>query len=55
MKPAILVSVMVGAMAVERKCIERGSAVIEVLVEGQGACFVLLPSLGRGQEDFDAT
>ena len=38
---------------VERKRLERGPAVIELLAEGQGPCIVLLPSLGRGQEDFD--
>jgi pimeloyl-ACP methyl ester carboxylesterase len=41
------------AAVMERKRLARGPGTIEVLAEGQGPCFVLLPSLGRGQEDFD--
>jgi len=37
----------------ERRIIERGEARIEVLAEGAGPAVLLLPSLGRGAEDFD--
>ncbi|MFC7734565.1 alpha/beta fold hydrolase [Roseomonas sp. GCM10028921] len=53
MMPAILASLEREAAAVDRKRLERGSSAIEVLAEGQGPLLVLLPSLGRGQEDFD--
>lgn len=38
---------------VERRHLEHAGAVIEILTEGWGPLLVLLPSLGRGQEDFD--
>ena len=42
------------APSVERLAVRRGDiAVIEVLAQGQGPLVVLLPSLGRGAEDFD--
>ena len=50
---AILAPDMAGAAMVERRRLQRGSDQVEVLAEGQGPCIVLLPSLGRGQEDFD--
>jgi pimeloyl-ACP methyl ester carboxylesterase len=39
--------------AVTRHMVPRGDARIEVLAQGKGAVIVLLPSLGRGAEDFD--
>ncbi len=36
-----------------RFAVARGEVSIEVLVDGDGAPIVLLPSLGRGAEDFD--
>lgn len=43
-----------GATAgIERKIVTRGRASIEVLVQGAGRPIVLLPSLGRGGEDFE--
>ena len=42
-----------GASAAEHHIVERGPVRIEVLVEGSGPTIVLLPSLGRGAEDFD--
>jgi pimeloyl-ACP methyl ester carboxylesterase len=51
--PMVLSPGMAGATTVERKRLERGPVTIELLAEGQGPCIVLLPSLGRGQEDFD--
>ncbi len=39
---------------VERFMVRRGDARLEVLAQGQGHRVVLLPSLGRGAEDFDA-
>ena len=42
-----------GATTMERTNLQRGAGVVELLSQGQGPCFVLLPSLGRGQEDFD--
>jgi pimeloyl-ACP methyl ester carboxylesterase len=36
-----------------RRVLERGPVRIEVLAEGQGPAILLLPSLGRGAEDFD--
>ena len=38
---------------VERKMVTRGAVQIEVLAQGKGPIMVLLPSLGRGAEDFD--
>src|SRR5262249_37038274 len=37
-----------------RNIVACGEAQIEVLTQGQGHPIVLLPSLGRGAEDFDA-
>jgi pimeloyl-ACP methyl ester carboxylesterase len=42
------------ALAVTRAIIQRGEAHIEILSQGVGPLIVLLPSLGRGAEDFDA-
>jgi pimeloyl-ACP methyl ester carboxylesterase len=42
------------ASAVTRTVIRRGDTQIEVLAQGAGPLMVLLPSLGRGAEDFDA-
>ena len=42
------------AAAVERKVLERGDIRIEYDAQGRGPLVVLLPSLGRGAEDFDA-
>ncbi len=43
-----------GAVAVERVTVLPGNgASIEVLVQGRGPALVLLPSRGRGAEDFD--
>lgn len=39
--------------AVDHIMVTRGDAQLEVLVQGNGAPVVLLPSLGRGAEDFD--
>ncbi len=39
---------------VSRSVIRRGDIQIEVLAQGSGPLIVLLPSLGRGAEDFDA-
>jgi pimeloyl-ACP methyl ester carboxylesterase len=39
---------------VTRHMVPRGDARIEVLAQGKGSVIVLLPSLGRGAEDFDA-
>jgi pimeloyl-ACP methyl ester carboxylesterase len=39
---------------VTRSLIRRGDVQIEVLSQGDGPLIVLLPSLGRGAEDFDA-
>ena len=38
----------------ERKLVKRGSTHIEYVAQGSGPLVVLLPSLGRGAEDFDA-
>src|SRR5262245_60480641 len=35
------------------RLVKAGAATIQVFVEGQGPTVVLLPSLGRGIEDFD--
>jgi pimeloyl-ACP methyl ester carboxylesterase len=40
--------------AVERRIISRGNVDIEVLSQGSGPVIVLLPSLGRFGEDYDA-
>jgi len=40
--------------ALTRKIVACGEVQIEVLTQGQGHPIVLLPSLGRGAEDFDA-
>jgi pimeloyl-ACP methyl ester carboxylesterase len=37
----------------ERKIVSRGDVRIEVLAQGKGRTMVLLPSLGRGAEDFE--
>src|SRR5690349_5696908 len=37
----------------ERKRVDAGAARIEYVAHGQGPLIVLLPSLGRGAEDFD--
>ncbi len=42
------------ARKVERTIVTRGETRIEVLAQGTGPLIVLLPSLGRGAEDFDA-
>src|SRR5712691_7475874 len=42
------------ASAVVRMVIRRGDVQIEILAQGAGPLMVLLPSLGRGAEDFDA-
>lgn len=39
-------------MNVERKIVRRGDVSLEVLAQGKGQTIVLLPSLGRGAEDF---
>ena len=39
---------------VKRRFVAHGGARLEVLAQGQGRPIVLLPSLGRGAEDFDA-
>ena len=39
--------------AAERKLVRRGSIHIEYVAQGIGPLVVLLPSLGRGAEDFD--
>ena len=40
-------------MTVDRKIVARGDVRLEVFVQGQGPAVVLLPSLGRGAEDFE--
>jgi pimeloyl-ACP methyl ester carboxylesterase len=37
----------------QRRLIEAGAATIEVLARGRGPLVVMIPSLGRGAEDFD--
>jgi pimeloyl-ACP methyl ester carboxylesterase len=44
---------MAAAGPVERKLVKRGSTHIEYYAQGAGPLVVLLPSLGRGAEDFD--
>src|SRR5689334_5791436 len=41
------------ASDIEHRVVERGPGRIEVLAQGSGPTIVLLPSLGRGAEDFD--
>jgi pimeloyl-ACP methyl ester carboxylesterase len=41
------------AFPVEHITVTRGEARLEVLTQGQGPAIVLLPSLGRGANDFD--
>ena len=43
-----------GVAQVTRSIVARGDTQIEVLSQGGGPLIVLLPSLGRGAEDFDA-
>ncbi len=38
---------------VDRKIVPRGEVSLEVFVQGEGPMVVLLPSLGRGAEDFE--
>jgi pimeloyl-ACP methyl ester carboxylesterase len=38
---------------IERKMVRRGDVQLEVLAQGRGPTMVLLPSLGRGADDFD--
>ena len=38
---------------INRKTVQRGDVRLEVLVQGHGQSMVLLPSLGRGAEDFE--
>ncbi|MGZ5232237.1 MAG: alpha/beta fold hydrolase, partial [Burkholderiales bacterium] len=45
---------MPATSSAERKVIERGEVRVEYFVQGRGPLTVLLPSLGRGAEDFDA-
>ncbi len=42
------------ARQITRTIVTRGDTRIEVLSQGAGPLIVLLPSLGRGAEDFDA-
>jgi pimeloyl-ACP methyl ester carboxylesterase len=42
------------ASTVERRIVPRGNVDIEVLSQGSGPVIVLLPSLGRSGEDYDA-
>jgi pimeloyl-ACP methyl ester carboxylesterase len=42
-----------GLAEVARSIVQRGDTQIEVLSQGAGPLIVLLPSLGRGAEDFD--
>lgn len=48
-----MVGTSAGFAQVSRSVISRGEVQIEVLDEGAGPLIVLLPSLGRGAEDFD--
>ena len=48
-----MVGTSTGFAQVSRSVISRGEVQIEVLDEGAGPLIVLLPSLGRGAEDFD--
>ena len=44
----------IAADAPTKTVVERGDVQIEVLAQGSGPVIVLLPSLGRGAEDFEA-
>ena len=44
---------LAAAQAVERRTVARGEVSLEVLAQGTGPAILLLPSLGRGQGDFD--
>jgi pimeloyl-ACP methyl ester carboxylesterase len=44
---------MVSEKGITRSIVERGEARIEVLAQGAGPPVVLIPSLGRGAEDFE--
>jgi pimeloyl-ACP methyl ester carboxylesterase len=52
--PILHCSGLAGAEPVQRIVMARGDAHIEILTQGRGPTIVLLPSLGRGAEDFDA-
>ena len=41
------------SLRAERKIVTRGDVTLEVFVQGSGPSMVLLPSLGRGAEDFE--
>src|SRR5690349_25003058 len=43
-----------GWAEVSRSVLARGDVQVEILSQGAGPTIVLLPSLGRGAEDFDA-
>src|SRR4051812_20746327 len=43
---------MAEGAALERKLVKRGSTHIEYYAQGSGPLVVLLPSLGRGADDF---
>lgn len=45
--------IVVAGAAVTRHIVPNGASQIEVLAQGRGRVIVLLPSLGRGAEDFD--
>jgi pimeloyl-ACP methyl ester carboxylesterase len=49
----LMVGTSTGFAQVSRSVISRGEVQIEALDEGAGPLIVLLPSLGRGAEDFD--
>jgi pimeloyl-ACP methyl ester carboxylesterase len=44
---------MAAVETITRTVVERGNARIEVLAQGAGPLVVLIPSLGRGAEDFE--
>ena len=44
---------MRAAAAPTREIIQHGDVRIEILAQGDGPLVVLLPSLGRGAQDFD--
>jgi pimeloyl-ACP methyl ester carboxylesterase len=50
----LMISAGTAPAEVSRSVIRRGDTQIEVLSQGAGPLIVLLPSLGRGAEDFDA-
>jgi pimeloyl-ACP methyl ester carboxylesterase len=41
------------ALAAERRAVSRGDVRITLIAEGAGPAIVLIPSLARGQEDYD--